>query len=70
MKPKTSTSNITEYLGCLYWLIIPGALFSLCIDALAWSVATYKLFSPWTVIMAWLTLANVILLLSDRLKTS
>ena len=51
--------HAVQYAGCLYWLILPGAIVSLFIDALVWSIAHYDPISMWSLIMAVLTLANL-----------
>lgn len=54
-----STNNTVDNSGCLYWLIIPGALFSLCADAVPWTVAHYNPDNLWLVLITVLILINL-----------
>jgi hypothetical protein len=50
----------TEYVGCVCWLILPGAMLSLCLDVIVWDMSQDEPASVWTVVLGIVTSANIL----------
>jgi len=56
---RNDASDALQYIGCVHWLVFPGALASLGVDGVAWTVAHYDPLSVWAFVLGLATLANV-----------